>query len=202
MNDSPGSINTKALGNAFAGFLEVPVQLAAGFANALATRASPGCEIPPPCWEPRNAGTCCLTLIPGSVGTVRVRITNCQWSRQIFTISALGKMAGWINLAPTTVIVDPQETATILVSVSVPANMKPGESMSGPLIVRGCLNHFARIDVNVTDCVGLNSCNINIKDCPDHVHHWYDHFYCYRPCQNASIRDVPATSLTGSLRDG
>jgi hypothetical protein len=21
-----------------------------------------------------------------------------------------------------------------------------------------------------------------VEDCPDLLHHWYDHFYCNRPC--------------------
>jgi hypothetical protein len=21
-----------------------------------------------------------------------------------------------------------------------------------------------------------------VEDCPDLIHHWYDHFYCPRPC--------------------
>jgi len=24
--------------------------------------------------------------------------------------------------------------------------------------------------------------DIEIEDCPDLIHHWYDHFYCPRPC--------------------
>jgi hypothetical protein len=23
---------------------------------------------------------------------------------------------------------------------------------------------------------------VEIEDCPDLIHHWYDHFYCERPC--------------------
>jgi hypothetical protein len=23
---------------------------------------------------------------------------------------------------------------------------------------------------------------VEVEDCPDLIHHWYDHFYCDRPC--------------------
>ncbi|HUF69572.1 MAG TPA: hypothetical protein VMM79_13095 [Longimicrobiales bacterium] len=181
--------NTRALGDAIAALLNVPAQMAAALAGGVGQRTSPGCEIPPPCWEPRPAGKCCLRLTPGGTGTIRIRVDNCEWSRRVLLITAVGKIAGWLKFEPTTLVIDPQSSETFLVTVRVPANMKPGQQISGPVIVRGCNDHYVRIEVTVDECAGSTCCDIHIGDCADHIHHWYDHFYCPRPCRNVVQRD-------------
>jgi hypothetical protein len=119
-----------------------------------------------------------------------VHVSNCGWNRQIVGITALGKLAGILTFEPTTLILGPMERATFLVTVHVPANVKPGVRLSGPLIIRGCLDHFAKIDVIVAECAGTNCCDISVDDCPDHIHHWYDHFYCPRPCRTFKQREA------------
>jgi hypothetical protein len=104
-------------------------------------------------------------------------------------ITALGKIAAWLKFEPTTIVVDPQGTETYLVTVRVPAGIKPGQSISGHILVRGCDDHFVRLNITVAECAGTACCDIQIEDCPDHIHHWYDHFYCPRPCRNISARD-------------
>jgi hypothetical protein len=48
--------------------------------------------------------------------------------------------------------------------------------------IHGCVEHAVRWTVRVAGRGG-DSCNeLDIDDCPDYVHHWYDHFYCARPC--------------------
>ncbi len=190
MTQPTGSSSSSALGGAIAGLLDAPTQLAAAFAGALSQRSSGCCNVPPPCWEPRPAGTCCLELSPGSSATIRVHVSNCGWTKQLISITALGKMAGWMTFSPTTLILDPIERATILVTVQAPNTLKVGERFSGPIIVRGCLDHFARVDITITECPGAKCCDVVVDDCQDQVHHWYDHFYCPRPCQ--SVR-VPGT---------
>jgi hypothetical protein len=89
-----------------------------------------------------------------------------------------------MTFTPTTLILDAMERATILVTVQAPKTAQLGQHFSGPLIVRGCLDHFARVDITIADCAGSNCCDIDVADCQDQVHHWYDHFYCARPCRN------------------
>jgi hypothetical protein len=190
MNGVESSTGARALSNAVGGLLDAPARVASSLAHVLTRRGLQGCEIPPPCWEPQPAGSCCLTLTPRSTATIRVHVSNCGWNRQIVGITALGKLAGILTFEPTTLILGPMERATFLVTVHVPANVKPGLRLSGPLIIRGCLDHFARIDVIVSDCAGTNCCDISVDDCPDHVHHWYDHFYCPRPCRTFKQREA------------
>lgn len=174
----------RALGDAIAGLLKAPAQMAATFAGALTKRTSGGCDIPPPCWEPQPAGTCSLRIQPGCVGKIRVHVTNCHWSRQVVVVTALGRLAGWIQLDPTTLVVDPQERRTVEVTVRVPEDAKPGQTFTGPLVIRGCRDHYVRVEINVTECGGCMVCHAYVDDCPDHIHHWYDHFYCPRPCRH------------------
>lgn len=188
MTGMDGNTSTRALGDAIATLLNAPARMAETLAGAATTLRSAGCEIPPPCWEPRPAGSCRIRIPPGGAATIRVHVSNCDWTRRVVGITALGKIAGWLKFEPTTLIVDPQERQTFLVTVRVPDGVKPGQFLSGPLLVRGCLDHFARIEVTVAECAGGACCDIHVNDCPDHIHHWYDHFYCPRPCRNLSTR--------------
>src|SRR5262249_11830013 len=38
------------------------------------------CDIPPPCWMPRNLGEVVTHVCPGGTATLRVRVTNCTVS--------------------------------------------------------------------------------------------------------------------------
>jgi len=211
MINSAGTTSARALGGAVAGVLEIPAQIAAALGGALTNRTSSSCgcsscssssrsslsccEIPPPCWEPQPVGTCCLELTPGSSATIRVHVSNCGWSRQVVAITALGKMAGWMTFAPTALLLDPQERATMLVTVHVPTTAPLGHSFSAPLIIRGCRDHYARVEIKVNDCAGArNCCDVCVDDCADQIHHWYDHFYCPRPCRNVRVPGTTGTT--------
>ena len=189
MNAADSSARVNPLSNQLAGLLDAPARVAASLAHTLTRRGNCGCEIPPPCWEPQPAGSCCITLTPGSTGTIRVHVSNCGWQRQILGITALGKIAGFLTFEPTTMLLGPMERATFHVTVHAPAGVKGGVSLSGPIIIRGCKDHYIKLDLIVADCAMTTCCDIVIDDCPDHVHHWYDHFYCPRPCRTLTQRD-------------
>jgi hypothetical protein len=189
MTGANGNNGTQALGEAIAALLNAPVQLATALAGGVTGGRSPGCEIPPPCWEPRPAGHCRLELPPGGTGTVLVDVSNCDWTRRIVHITAVGAIAAWLKFDPTTLVIDPQGTGTFRVVVRVPDTVKPGQRLSGPVLIRGCMDHFVKLDVVVADCAAGGCCRAHVNDCPDHIHHWYDHFYCYRPCRNKTTRD-------------
>lgn len=201
---SSSTPNGDALARMMATMMAAPVQMAAALAGALARGAAAtgtssgccngsaatggfstgGCEIPPPCWEPQPVGNCALQVTPGGTATIRVHVSNCGWTRQVVALTALGKLAGLMTLTPTARLIGPQERGDFLVKIHVPDSARAGVSASGPLIIRGCRNHFARVQISVVDCVtsGSNCCDLHVNDCADNVHHWYDHFYCPRPC--------------------
>lgn len=200
-----------ALARMMTAMITAPAQIAASFAGALTQRATSavsstgccggatgvigsthsGCEIPPPCWEPQPVGNCALQVTPGGTATIRVHVSNCGWTRQVVALTALGRIAGLMTISPTARIVAPQERGDFRVTIHVPDKARAGASASGPLIIRGCRNHFARIEITVVDCVtsGSNCCDIRVNDCADNVHHWYDHFYCPRPCNSVRMPD-------------
>ncbi len=184
----------RALGGAIASALDAPTRLASALAaGTLGQRGRGCCEIPPPCWEPRPAGRCVLTLAPGSVGTLRVHVTNCGWTAETVAITALGHLAAWMTFVPTHMALHPQERATFVARVQVPTEVKPGTSLTGPLLVLGCIDHFVRLEVTVAECAaGELCCDIAIDDCQDQIHHWYDHFYCARPCHRTRVIRDPA----------
>ena len=171
-----------AVGTLMSALLAAPMLVAQSLTGLAANSTRAGCDIPPPCWEPRPAGSCQLTVVPGGSAVIRVTVTNCGWQSQVVHITAGGKLAGWLSFEPTTLALAPQETATFRALVHAPANAAHGTMISGPLLVRGCRDHGARVRIAVADCAGPNCCDLVIDDCADHVHHWYDHFYCPRPC--------------------
>jgi hypothetical protein len=197
MTDATDNATAKAISGTIAKLLQAPTSMAAALAGTLSQRTfASGCDIPAPCWEPRHAGTCAFEMTPGGTASIRVRVSNCGWSRQVVAITALGKMAGWMTLSPTALFLDPQETDTLTVTLHLPQTVQPGQHFSAPVIIRGCIDHFVRVEISVGECSGNRSCDVMVKDCADNIHHWYDHFYCARPCRNVR------TPGAGGVKDG
>jgi len=195
MSGTKGS--NDALGSAFAALFQAPIQVASALAAVVAKQQrTSGCEIPAPCWEPQIVATCCLELTPGSTGLVRIHVSNCGWSRNVVTVTALGKLAGSLSMQPTALALDAQERASFAVTVHPPKGLKPGQNASGIILVRGCRDYAIRLEVKLRDCAGTTCCDVSIDDCPDHIHHWYEHFYCPRPCRSAG-REVPQEPARG-----
>ena len=178
-----GSATTNIIG----ALMQAPLRIAEALSQSLSRSTfGGGCEIPPPCWEPQPAGACTLTLAPGNAGSIYVNVSNCGWTPQTLAITALGKLAGWVKFEPTSTYIGPQESATLVVTVRVPDGVQLGSRISGPIILRGCVDHFIRLSVIVDKCTGVTCCDVNVSDCADNIHHWYDHFYCARPCRNVT----------------
>lgn len=190
MNRTSERATARAVGDAFATLLDAPVRLASALGDGLALRAPQGCEIPPPCWEPRLAGTCLVDVPPGGTAIIRLHVLNCGWTRQVVGITATGRLAAIVKLEPTTLIVEPQEQATFRITSHLPDRVRTGAVVSGALLVRGCVDHFARVTVRAAECATAGCCDLTVRDCPDHIHHWYDHFYCPRPCRNLNRKEV------------
>lgn len=144
-------------------------------------RSSGGCRIPPPCWAPQPIGTVVSHGCQGGTATVRLRITNCSVKRRNITVDAVGKVSG-VTVTPSNLVLDPMEHDYVAASVMIPADSATGTSYELILWVHGCQDHYLRWTVRVASR-GVSCCHeIEVDDCPDLVHHWYDHFYCERPC--------------------
>lgn len=137
------------------------------------------CEIPPPCWEPQPIGDVTTRVCPGNKAVLRLHIENCGSSGRTIAVEATDKK---IDVQPASAAVGPFGEETVVLSIDVPANATEGEKQKTLVWVRGCYVHYLHWTVEVT-CKSASCCSdVEVKDCPDLVHHWYDHFYCERPC--------------------
>jgi hypothetical protein len=73
-----------------------------------------------------------------------------------------------------------------LVSLTTTKDADPGTEREVLVWVRGCHDHYLRWTVTVSTQRGWSDDDVHVEDCPDYVHHWYDHFYCDRPCVHKS----------------
>jgi len=151
------------------------------------------CEIPPPCWMPRPLGEIHSLVCPGGTAVVRIRVTNCQArASRVRAAFAEGKFAA--EVTPDELVLSPMERGWFTATVAVPADACKGEKTERLLWVRGCNAHYLRWTVEPADGVASSCHEIQVDDCPDPIHHWYDHFYCDRPCFERTL----STNYRGS----
>jgi hypothetical protein len=139
------------------------------------------CEIPPPCWMPRPL--CAVTSLgrPGDKASLCFLITNCSMAMDRVVVFTSSKISG-LTFSATQLDLGPMESGEIDVSYLIPAATVVGQKIELLMWVRGCRLYFLRWKI-IASVVGVSTCyQVDVKDCPDFVHHWYDHFYCPRPC--------------------
>jgi hypothetical protein len=152
------------------------------------------CTIPAPCWMPRSLGECVSHVGQCNSACIRFVVTNCDRVSRTISAQASGAQAGKVTISPPSVVLGPQERATISACVSIADNAQTGEKIEALIWLRGCKEYFFRWNVSV-GTVGVDACHeIEVCDCPDYVHHWYDHFYCVRPCPTAGRTGVATNS--------
>jgi len=144
-------------------------------------RSNCNCRIPTPCWEPRALGTFTTLACPGSVSTLRIRVTNCGSSPRTVNLEPSPSSKG-LNINPTQLVLGPEERGYAVVSAEVAPDAAEREIREFLVWVRGCHEHFLRWRVRVGRFCGASCPEVDVDDCPDNVHHWYDHFYCERGC--------------------
>ncbi|HVL97823.1 MAG TPA: hypothetical protein VM324_00830 [Egibacteraceae bacterium] len=148
--------------------------------GALLARAAGGCgcEIPDPCWYPRRLGPVRSHVCPGGTAVLRITVTNCGPASQAVGVDVKGS---GVTVDPAKATIDPYEDATFVVSAAVPTDAASGDR-THTVWVRGCRVHVLRWTVSTIRRGGDSCHEVSVDDCADQVHHWYDHFYCQRPC--------------------
>jgi hypothetical protein len=145
--------------------------------------SSCSCEIPPPCWMPRELRPVKSHVCAGGKALLRIRVTNCGIETTTVTLDPAGSAADKVTVAPKTVSLGPLEREVLTASLEIDATAVSGTELEVLLWVRGCVDHVLRWTVRVSSHA-KNSCHeLDVDDCQDYVHHWYDHFYCARPCR-------------------
>jgi len=171
--------------------VEVARQLTAGGTTLSATtgRLLGGCDccdIPPPCWMPQQLGTITSHVCPGATASLRLRITNGSAVQREITVTAAGPQAAMVAIEPGSVTLAPFGEGTVTATLAAAADQRC-EPQHVQLWVHGCRDHVLRWTVEVSERGCSCSHEIEIEDCPDLVHHWYDHFYCERPCPGSTV---------------
>jgi len=152
------------------------------------------CEIPPACWLPHSLGEIRSFVCPGGKAVVHVRVTNCQ--PQASRIQAAVTPSEFsADVDPDTLTLGAMQRGRLTASVSVPTDACPGRPVEVLLWVVGCNAHYLRWTIEPADGMSSSCHEIEVEDCPDPVHHWYDHFYCHRACFAQGKISRPGASL-------
>lgn len=181
-----GTSTLNALVRSIADMARVGMQLNPFFSGLAIGQARRSCEIPPPCWMPRSAGEIHSLVCPGGTAVLQIRVTNCQ-ARASRVQAAFAKADAATTVSPSELLLGAMERGRFSAKVAVADDACKGEQKEYLLWVRGCNAHFVRWIVEPASGVSSSCHEVDIDDCPDMVHHWYDHFYCDRPC---SVRDT------------
>ncbi|HTT18653.1 MAG TPA: hypothetical protein VMG82_06900 [Candidatus Sulfotelmatobacter sp.] len=139
------------------------------------------CEIPSPCWMPKPLCDVKSTGRAGDTGSLRFVITNCTMASRAIQIFTSTKGAQ-VSIVPDPLSLGPMERGESQISYVIPAGSPVGTKVDLLIWVRGCKLQFLRWVVTVGSRCSSSCCEVEVRDCPDFVHHWYDHFYCPRPC--------------------
>jgi hypothetical protein len=150
-------------------------------------RTCRNCHIPPPCWEPQPLGTFASRACPGASATIRIRVTNCGSSPRTVKMEPSPSSKGLI-IKPAELVLGPEERGYAVVSFEVAPDAAEGEVSEFLVWVRGCHEHFFRWRVRVGRLCGGSCPEVEVDDCPDNIHHWYDHFYCERGCPQPQVK--------------
>jgi hypothetical protein len=142
------------------------------------------CEIPPPCWVPKCLGEVTSAVCPGAMGTLRIRVTNCGTCARDFRVevSATLEELQNITITPANLHLKSQERGSFVISAKVPPDTRCSNREEYLVWLRGCHDYYLRWRVMASEHGECSCHEICVEDCPDLIHHWYDHFYCERSC--------------------
>jgi hypothetical protein len=158
------------------------VRIIREFLQSLGPSEQCDCEILPPCWLPRPLGEATSYVCKGGTATLRLRVTNGCMNPQKLLVRVTGEDAAGVKLAPPVLNLGAMERGVVGISFPVALAAPCGETHEIIIWLHGCREHFLRWTIKVASR-GVDTCDeVEVEDGPDLIHHWYDHFYCHRPC--------------------
>jgi hypothetical protein len=138
------------------------------------------CDIPPPCWAPQSLGERTSHVSPCSDATLELALENCELKPRSIKVATTGYQG--VVVTPADLTLGPLERARVRLVASIPKGTAIGTEHEVTIVIAGCKVHYLHWKLSV-GTLGLTSDQpVKVKDCRDFVHHWYDHFYCPRPC--------------------
>ena len=93
-------------------------------ATGCAPKGSGCCTIPAPCWMPRSLGECTSHVGQCNNACIRFVVTNCDRVQRTITAHVSGANASKVTISPPSVVLGPQERATISACVAATENQK------------------------------------------------------------------------------
>ena len=143
------------------------------------------CTIPAPCWMPQPLGECVSHVSQCKTACIELVVTNCD---RVDASDRRGRLRrrregcdGHAGIETIPAFLRKKSKCCL----DVPTDAKNGTEHDMVILVHGCRDYYLRWTVSI-GTLGLDSCHqIAVDDCPDLVHHWYDHFYCGRGCNTS-----------------
>ncbi len=150
-----------------------------------ASNAGPGsdcaCHIPPPCWMPRMQHQVVSYGVAGDEASLTFEITNESMAARSIRVFTTTPMTG-LSLTSTTVNLAAMARTEVTVVYTIPAGTTANPGTEILLWISGCRLHFQRWIVKLGTVSADTDQEVWVKDGPENLHHWYDHFYCQHPC--------------------
>jgi hypothetical protein len=147
--------------------------------------AGPGrdcaCHIPPPCWMPRILREVKSLGIVGDEASLTFTITNESMVSRTIQIFTTTPMTG-LSPTSTTLTLAAMARGEVTVTYTIPTGTTADPGTEILLWIRGCRLHFLRWVVKLGTVSTDTDQEVHVKDGPENLHHWYDHFYCAHPC--------------------
>ncbi|HLL31493.1 MAG TPA: hypothetical protein VK403_10890 [Allosphingosinicella sp.] len=137
------------------------------------------CDIPEACWMPKGLGEIECELRPDGTGQVKLIVTNNDFRARNLTVRSAGAGAGMVTLGAVPATLGPKERVTVVAHFAAPGQHGTHE---GVLWVSLCSDHYLRWTIRVGERESACCYEVTVDDNPDYVVHWYDHFYCPKPC--------------------
>jgi hypothetical protein len=153
----------------------------AGWASSQIGGADCDCEIPPPCWMPRELCEVVSYGKAGNAASITFVITNHSMAHRVFTISTTTPLPG-LAFSATHHSLGPMERGSVEITYTIPTTLISGSGTEILLWIQGCRLYFLRWTVKLGPVSGDTNYEVCVNDHADYLHHWYDHFYCPRPC--------------------
>jgi len=152
------------------------------------------CHIPEPCWMPVSHGPVKCMLRAGDKGEIRLCVVNEDFQPHSYAIAVKGADAGLVHISSATLTLGPKESGEVHASFAMPASGAK-DHYAVVLWVVGCRAHYVQWDIDLCDpedkyCDDCCDHHVSIHDQPDYIVHWYDHFYCARPCMGQHAHAV------------
>lgn len=145
------------------------------------------CDIPDPCWMPRDSGEAHCRLAPDGTAEIRMFLTNEDRVSRAYSLESAGFGAKLVSFSANSITLGSKERTLIVATFTMPPGPPPSQPYDVVIWVHGCRDHFCRWIVQSATKTKTCCHEVAIDDGPDYVVQWYDHFYCERPCPGSAV---------------